>query len=109
MRNLTFADALKMQKILKKSGIFQDIQEGAKNIKTKNNTEYGYEILTLLLNAVIEKFDLIEDEFIDFIQDIYNIKNFKELEFSEAFNLIIGLKDNKSFESFFTLLNKKTN
>jgi len=108
MRNLTFADALKMQKILKKSGIFKEIQEDFKKIDASNNTQYGYEIISLFANAIIEKFDIIEDEFVDFIEDIHNIKNFKELELSEALNLIIELKDNKSFQSFFSSLAKKT-
>jgi len=108
MRNLTFNDALKMQKILKKSNIFTELQEKTKNIKTKNNTEYGYEILSILLEILINNFDKIEDEFIEFIEEIHQIRNFRELEIDKAFELIIEIKNNKSFESFFTLLGKKT-
>lgn len=107
MRNLTFKDALKMQKILKKSGIMQDLKDGLSTITEKDSEKLGYAILSLIFETLIEKFDLIEEEFIEFIEDVYNIKNFRDLELDEAFKLIIGLKDNKGFASFFQLFNNQ--
>jgi len=101
-RKLMFKDAIKIQKLLKKSNLMVDLQNNIKEIDLND----GLAIISTILTLLVDKFDLIEKEFIEFIEDVYNIKDFKELELSEAFEMILNLKNNESFEDFLKLLGK---
>lgn len=107
MRKLKFADALTMQKILKKSGILNNLQDKLQEIDlNSSSSNVGMQIITTILTEVVDNFDLVEKEFIAFIEDIYSINNFKDLEMAEAFNLILNIRENESFKDFLLLVNK---